>query len=92
MYHKMINLFRKKKPNIILIVIDGLRYDAIDKINHYQELKKESVFFPQLIAYAPYTIASLHTLFSGMDGNFNGVNGYYKIHRGREDSGFAEVD
>ncbi len=76
----MINLFKKKKPNIIIIVIDGVRYDSIDKIRYYQELKKESVFFPKLITYAPYTIASLHSLFSGMNGNFNGVNGYYRIH------------
>lgn len=61
-----------------MIMIDGVRYDAIDKVSYYNELKKESVFFPQLITYAPYTLASLHALFSGMDGNCNGVNGYYK--------------
>lgn len=76
----MINIFKKKKPNIIMILIDGARYDAIDKVPYYVELKKESVFFPKLITYAPYTIASLYALFSGIYGHINGVNGYYKIH------------
>ena len=76
----MINLFKKKKSNIIMIMIDGLRYDALEKISYYQELKKGAVFFPNLITYAPYTIGSLHALFSGMNGNDNGVNGYYKSY------------
>tara|TARA_Y100000310_G_C20590008_1_gene767486 strand:+ start:11 stop:1081 length:1071 start_codon:yes stop_codon:yes gene_type:complete len=58
--------------------MDGTRLDAIEKIPYYQELKKESVFFPKLITYAPYTLASLSSLFSGMYGYKNGVNGYYK--------------
>lgn len=76
----MLSLFKKKKPSIILILIDGARSDVIDKIPFYHELKKESTFFPQLITYAPYTIASLHATFSGMYGNRNGVNGYYKSY------------
>lgn len=63
-----------------MIMIDGARYDAISKVDYYQELKKDSVFFPNLITYAPYTIASLHAVFSGMNGNDNGVNGYYKSY------------
>ena len=63
-----------------MIMIDGARYDAIDKTPYYQELKKESAFFPNIITYAPYTIASLYALFSGIYGNINGVNGYYKAH------------
>ena len=74
------NLFKKKKPNVIMIMIDGARFDAIEKIPFYQELKKESIFFPKLITYAPYTIASLHAIFSGMYGKQNGVNGYYKSY------------
>lgn len=77
---KIFNPFKNKKPNIIMIMVDGVRYDAIDKIPYYDELKKESVFFSQLITYAPYTIGSLHALFSGMNGNQNGVNGYYKSY------------
>ena len=74
----MFSLLKRKKPNVIIILVDGVRYDAIDHAPYYQELKKESIFFPQLITYAPYTIASLYAIFSGMNGNKNGVNGYYK--------------
>ena len=63
-----------------MILIDGTRFDAIEKTPFYQELKKEAVFFSQLITYAPYTLASLNSLFSGMYGYKNGVNGYYKAY------------
>ncbi len=72
-------LFRKK-PNLIVIIMDGTRIDATEKVPFYQELKKDSTYFSSLITYGPYTIASLHSLFSGMPGNMNGVNGYYKAY------------
>lgn len=77
---RMSSIFPKKRPNIVMILIDGARYDVIDKLQFYQELRKESTFFSQLITYAPYTIASLHATFSGMYGDRNGVNGYYKSY------------
>ena len=63
-----------------MILIDGARYDSISQTPFYKELKQESIFFPNLITYAPYTIASLYSLFSGAYGDINGVNGYYKAH------------
>jgi arylsulfatase A-like enzyme len=63
-----------------MIILDGTRCDAIDKVPYFQELKKESVFFSSSITYAPYTVASLHSIFSGMYGNLNGIDGYYKIY------------
>ena len=63
-----------------MILMDGTRYDTLNKIPYYQELKKEAVFFSKLITYAPYTLASLHSLFSGMYGYKNGVNGYYRAY------------
>lgn len=54
-----------------------MRVDVLDKVNYYQKLKEDAVFFDNLITYAPYTIASIHSMHSGMDGNRNGVNGYY---------------
>lgn len=74
------NLFTEKKPNVIMILLDGIRYDALQKVLYFTELKKESAFFPQLITYAPYTLASFHSMFSGMYGGQNGVNGYYKSY------------
>ena len=63
-----------------MLMIDGVRYDAVDKVSYYKELKKSAVFFPNMITYAPYTIGSLYAMFSGMYGNKNGVNGYYKSY------------
>ncbi len=79
-FEKLLSRFSGKKPNIIMILMDGTRYDTLDKIPYYKELKKEAVFFPQLVTYAPYTLASLHSLFSGMYGYRNGVDGYYKAY------------
>lgn len=76
----ILDLLKGKKPNVIIIMIDGARWDAIDKIPSFTDLKKDAVFFPQFITYAPYTIGSLYSTFSGMQGNFNGVNGYYKSY------------
>lgn len=75
------NFFKSKKPNILMILIDGGgREDALSKVVFYQDLKKKSTFFSNLIPYAPYTIGAMNSLFSGMDGNSNGVNGYYQSH------------
>ena len=72
-----------------MLLMDGIRFDAVDKIQAYKDLKKESVFFPQLITYAPYTIGSLYALFSGIYGNKNGVNGYYKSYSFDKDNCFT---
>ena len=74
-----------------MILMDGTRYDALDKIPYYQELKKEAAFFPNLITYAPYTLASLSSLFSGMYGYRNGVNGYYKAYSFDKENCFTLV-
>ncbi len=83
------NIFRKKKPNVILILMDGIRADAIDGAGYYKSLKKEGVFFSNVITYAPYTIASMHALFSGLYGNVNGVNGYHKLYSFDKDNCFT---
>lgn len=85
----MFKLFKKKKPNIIMIMMDGARSDAINKVDFYKELKKESVFSSKLITYAPYSIGSLYATFSGMQGNFNGVNGYYRSYSFDKDNCFT---
>ena len=78
---KLHDLFKKKKPNIIMILLDGCaRQDALKLVPFYQELKKISTLFSGVITYAPYSIASLNAIFSGMYGNINGVNGYYKSY------------
>lgn len=63
--------------NLIFITIDGARKDHIIKGEKYQELIKKSSFFSKVIAYAPYTIAAMHAIFSGTYGTKNGVNSYW---------------
>ena len=64
--------------NIILILIDQCRVDRLHAHPIFADLKGVGSFFDNVIAYAPYTIASMHAIFSGMYGMQNGVNGYYK--------------
>lgn len=76
---KMIPFFRnKKRPNVLMILLDQLRTDKLYVHPIFEKMKKKGTFFSEMITYAPYTIASLSTIFSGLYGNKNGVNAYYK--------------
>jgi arylsulfatase A-like enzyme len=66
------------RPNIVIILLDQFRSDALDTHRIFSKLKKEAVFFPQTITYAPYTLASCHATFTGMYGRDNGVDAYTK--------------
>jgi len=76
----MFNLFRRKRelPNVVMICLDGLRLDRIMESPAHKRLLEKGTLFSEMITYAPYTIASLHAIFSGMYGADNGVNAYYK--------------
>lgn len=67
--------------NIILINLDGLRFDKLDLCPTLKSLKEDSYFFSNMHTVAPYTFASLHAIFSGMYPSRNGVNGYYNIFK-----------
>ena len=67
--------------NLIFITMDGLRRDRIDKVPSLHALAKESLFFSGLITAAPYTIASMHALFSGTYPSRNGVDAYYNMFK-----------
>ena len=71
--------------NIILVNLDGLRRDRVSKLKEIDSLKKESYFFENMNTVAPYTFASLHSIFSGMYPSKNGVNGYYNIFKFKKD-------
>lgn len=65
--------------NIILINLDGFRKDKIDNCLTLKSLKENSYYFSNMNTVAPYTFASLHSVFSGMYPSTHGVNGYYNI-------------
>lgn len=61
--------------------MDGARLDRIVNGVNYKKLIEKSAFFSKVIAYAPYTIAAMHAVFSGTYGNKTGVDSYWSnIH------------
>ena len=58
------------KKNIIFICVDGGRADrAINSQTLQNFQRKNSIFFSQIITYAPYTNSALHAMISGSYGN-----------------------
>ena len=70
--------------NIIMINLDGLRRDKVELCPILNSLKDNSLFFSKMKTAAPYSIASLHSIFSGVYPCRHGVNGYYKMFRFKE--------
>ena len=67
--------------NVIIIMIDGGRYDRSINSDFYKKLKEKSVFFSQPITYAPHTIAAMHAVFSGCYGIRTGTDSYWSTYR-----------
>ncbi len=63
--------------NLIFITIDGARFDRIVNGNFYKKFINKSSFFSKTIPYAPFTIAAMHAVFSGVYGNHSGVDSYW---------------
>jgi len=75
--------------NIILINLDGFRKDKIDLCPTLKKFKESCYYFSEMNTVAPYTFASLHSVFSGTYPSTNGVNGYYNIFRFKKDELFT---
>jgi len=67
--------------NVIIILIDGSRFDRVKNSSVFNKLKKKSVFFSQSITYAPHTIAAMHAVFSGSYGSRTGTNSYWSTYK-----------
>ncbi|MBU0467107.1 MAG: sulfatase-like hydrolase/transferase [Nanoarchaeota archaeon] len=76
---------RESKPNFILITLDGMRRDRIDLCPTVNKISKENIFFPNMMTAAPYTIASMHAMLSGLLPSRNGVNSYFNMFRFKKD-------
>lgn len=74
-----------KDFNIILINLDGLRQDRINHCSNLASLRDSSYYFSEMKSVAPYTIASLHSIFSGMYPSKNGVDAYYNFLKYNKD-------
>lgn len=66
------------RPNIIMILLDQLRPDTLKAHPIFDEIFKKGCSFDNTITYAPYTLAALHAVFTGMYGRDNGVDGFTK--------------
>jgi len=69
------------KKNVIIILIDGGRFDRANHSQIFNKLRSKSIFFSQAITYAPYTSAALHALGSGCYGNRTGTNSYWHSYK-----------
>ncbi len=79
------NLIERKKLNLILIVVDGLRRDRIKLCPFLYSIARNNYFFSNMITATPYTIASMHAIFSGIYPSRNGVNSYFNMFKFKKD-------
>lgn len=75
--------------NVILLTVDMVRRDMLERFATFQKLKQKGVLFSEMITYAPYTIASLHAIFTGLYGKDTNVDAYYKPVKFDKDSCFT---
>ncbi len=67
------------KPNIILVLLDGARYDRIKTSIEFTELLNEGTLLNNVSTAIPYTFGSINVIFTGQYGKENGVDGYYQV-------------
>jgi arylsulfatase A-like enzyme len=73
-----------KKPNIVLILLDGARWDRLEKSQEFQKIINKGTLLNNVNTAIPYTIGSVNALFSGRYGKDNGIDAYYKMFRLKE--------
>ena len=69
------------KPNLILILLDGARWDRIQISKEFKEIIKEGSLLTNVTSAMPYTFGAMNVIFTGLYGKENGVDGYYKVFR-----------
>ena len=73
-----------KSPNIIFVLLDGARWDRLEKSQEFQKISHEGTLLNNVNTAIPYTIGSVNALFSGRYGKDNGIDAYYKMFRLKE--------
>lgn len=71
----------KSKPNIILVLLDGARWDRLSNSSQFMDIVNRGTLLNNVTTGAPYTFASINILFTGLYGKENGVNAYYKMFK-----------
>ena len=77
-----------KNKNIIFLLIDGVRQDSIVESKELSNISKDGIYFSNMITHAPYTLASMAAIFSGMYGGRNGIDAYNKMFKYKENCKF----
>jgi arylsulfatase A-like enzyme len=67
--------------NIILVNLDGLRQDRLDICKNFKEICKNSLYFPNMISVAPYTLAAHHSIITGLYPSEHGVDAYHNMFK-----------
>ena len=73
------------KKNLIIIMIDGGRYDRAINSSLFKKLEANSIFFSNSITYGPHTITAMHAVFSGSYGTRTGTNSYWSTFKFKKD-------
>ena len=74
------------KKNLIILMIDGGRFDRVTKSPYFQSLKNNSICLSQPITYGPHTIAAMHAVFSGTYGSRTGTNSYWSTYKFKKEN------
>jgi len=67
------------KPNIIFVNLDGSRWDRLNISSEFQNLSKDGTLLDNVSVTAPYTVAAMNSIFTGLHGKENGIDCYYKM-------------
>ncbi len=81
----MIDIEQTKDFNILAINLDGLRRDKVLLSNSLKSLIERNYYFSEMNTVAPYTFASIHSIFTGMYPSSHGVNAYYNMFKFKKD-------
>ena len=73
-----------KKSNIIMVLLDGARWDRLEKSQEFQKIANEGTLLNNVNTAIPYTIGSVNVIFSGLYGKENGIDAYYKMFKLKE--------
>ena len=74
-----------KRDNVIMLLLDGSRCDRLPVSPELINITKSGSFFDQCIISSPYTVASVHSILTGIYGSKNGVNSYNNMFGLRND-------
>lgn len=76
------------KPNIVLVLLDGSRWDRIQISSDLMSLSENGTLLNNVTTVAPYTFASVNGIFTGLYGKENGVNAYYNMFKLKDSVSF----